>query len=147
MKKLFVAMGLVLALITAVCRAEPASEKSVRELMVLTGAGQRGVQVMAALLPELKRMAPQVPESFWQKFVAKIDPDELVSLVVPIYQQRFTEQDIQDIISFYRSPAGKRLIEQSPGLTQDSMKAGQQWGAELAQKAISEIRAEAAPRE
>ena len=147
MSKLFVAMTLGAALLAGVCRAEPASEQSIRELMQLTGAGQLSAQVMAALLPNLKRMTPQVPDAFWQKFMAEVDPNELQSLVIPIYQKRFTEQDIRDIIGFYKSPAGKRLVEQLPGITQDSMKVGQQWGAQIAQRAIEKARAEAAAGE
>jgi hypothetical protein len=119
----------------------PATDASIRELMAVTGAGDLGVQVMQNLMPALRRAAPEVPEAVWQDIEKEIRPEELVSLVVPIYRKYYQEEDLRAAIDFYRSPAGRRLIEKQPQISRESMLAGQQWGSDIAQRVIAKLRA------
>jgi hypothetical protein len=130
----------VVSLLTTTAYAAPATEKSIKELMVLTGAGNMGVQMMQGMLPELKKMVPQVPQSFWDDFAKEIDPNELINMVVPIYAKHYTEEDIQAAIKFYKSPAGQRLIQQQPMVMQESMLAGQQWGRRVGESVLAKAR-------
>lgn len=122
--------------------ATPASAKSVRELMTLTGSGKIGVQVMRNMMPALKRMLPKVPDSFWTEFMKSVHPEDLTALIVPIYQEHFTEEDIQNTIKFYKSPTGKKVIRMLPVIMQESMQVGQQWGQKLAQQAYEKAKKE-----
>lgn len=137
MKKQFVAFVAIALLILPTVNsyaANQATEKSIRELISLTGAGNLGVQVMQSMLPSLKQLVPQAPESFWTEFMKEVNPDELVTLIVPIYKKHFTEEEIQETIKFYRSPTGKKVIKTLPQVMQESMAAGQQWGQMLIQR-------------
>lgn len=126
-----------LGLLSATAKAAtPASDKSIRELMTLTGAANIGVQMMESMLPELKKLVPQVRESFWTEFMQGVDPDEMVNLVVPIYQKHFSEEEIQETIRFYRSPTGKKVIQALPQVMQESVAAGQKWGQQLARQVV-----------
>lgn len=116
--------------------AEPASEKSVRELMVLMGSGNLGVQTMQSMLPTLKRLVPQAPEAFWVEFMKEVNPEDLVNLIVPLYQKHLTEEDVQATLAFYRSPAGTRLVQALPAIMQESIPVGQKWGRTMALRAI-----------
>jgi hypothetical protein len=100
------------------------------------------MQMMNTLLPNLQRMAPQVPASFWQEFAKEIDPNELVAIVVPIYQRHFTEREIQEMIRFYKTPTGQKFTRELPLVTQESVAAGQQWGQQIAQRAIAKLQAQ-----
>lgn len=122
----------------------PASDASIRELMDVTGAGNLGVQVVQSLMPALRREAPEVPEVVWQELEKEINPDELVELVLPVYRKHYFEEDLRAAIDFYRSPAGRRLMEKQPQILQESMVAGQQWGREIAQRVIAKLQALAA---
>ena len=122
--------------------AAPATEQSIRELMTLTGSANIGIQMMQALLPALKRLVPDAPDSFWEDFMKGIQPDDLVKAVIPVYQRNLTEEDIQAALTFYKSPSGQRLLAKLPAITQQSMQAGQQWGQELAQRALAKLKAE-----
>lgn len=121
--------------------AEQATDNSIRELMALTGAGNLGVQVMQNMLPALKQLVPQAPESFWTEVSKEMNPDEIVSLIVPIYRKHFTEDEIQETLAFYRSPTGRKVIQTLPQVMQESMAAGQQWGQMLAQRVLSKAKA------
>lgn len=133
----FVALS---AIAVQVGAASPVTEKSVRELMTLTGSGDMGLQVIQNMIPAMKKMLPQVSESFWNEFMKEVNTDELISAIVPIYQKHYTEKDIRVAIDFYRSPAGRRLVEKQPLVMQESMQAGQQWGEQMARRAIEKLK-------
>lgn len=140
MKISSIAAIMLFALSVSSVSAAPASEKSVRELMNLTGAGNLGVAVVQNMVQNLKKAIPNAPESFWDEFMKEINPDELVNRVVPIYQKNLSEEDVKAAIKFYKTPAGKRLIEKQPIVVQESMMAGQQWGGEVAKRAMEKAK-------
>jgi hypothetical protein len=141
MKKLILITFSLLFTITA-AQAQPASTKSIKQLMDKTGAGQMGMQAMRQMLPSLKRMVPNAPEKFWTDFMAEVSPDDLVNMVIPIYQKYLTEEDVQAINRFYDSPAGRKLIQSQPMIMRESMLQGQAWGQKLARKVIDRYKAE-----
>ena len=116
--------------------AEQASPESIKALMRSTGSGDLGVQMINQMLPSLKQMAPDAPESFWVDVMSEVNADELEDMVIPVYQKYLTEKDIQDITNFYKTDAGKKLISVQPVIMQESMVAGQQWGQNLARKIL-----------
>jgi hypothetical protein len=73
-------------------------------------------------------------------FREKLDIDDFVKLYVAIYDRHFSHQEILDLIQFYESPLGRRLVEETPGITQDSMEAGQEWGMRLGEKIMLELK-------
>ena len=135
-KRLFVGLLFAFSLIATPAYSEPASPESIRKLMESTGAGEVGVQVINQMLPAMKQLVPNAPEEFWQDFMAEINADEMIDLVIPIYQKYLTEEDIQAINAFYNTPEGKKLIRVQPLIIQESMQVGQQWGEEIARKVI-----------
>jgi hypothetical protein len=121
---------------------DQASEASIKELMALTGAGNIGIQVMQTMLPTLKQLVPQAPDSFWTEFMSGVHPEDLEKLVVPIYQKHFTEQEIRETIEFYNSPTGRKVVQQLPMVMQESMAVGRVYGQQLAQKVIEKAKAQ-----
>lgn len=66
--------------------------------------------------------------------------DGLLSILVPIYDKYYTHKDIKGLIEFYNTPLGKKLIETMPAVTQESMLAGQKWGAALGPEITDRIK-------
>jgi len=81
-------------------QAEPASKESVTKLMEVTGATQQSKMMAQQMVPMLKKMMPNAPDSFWQEFIADIKPEDVHNQIVPIYQKHLTEQEVLDIIAF-----------------------------------------------
>ncbi len=114
----------------------------IKRLLQLTGAGDLGKQVMDQMLSEFRRQfGNKVPSKFWDDFAREINPDDLVRMVVPVYEQNLSREDIQALIKFYESPAGKRFVAVLPKITQQSMEAGQKWGGELGQRVMKKLQA------
>lgn len=116
---------------------QPATEESVKQLMQSTGASRMTRQLAQQMLPMLKKLAPDAPESFWQDFMQEINQDEIYKLVIPIYQKYLTESDLQAINDFYQTPAGQKLIQVQPNIARESMMVGQAWGQKIAKKLIT----------
>ena len=62
--------------------------------------------------------------------------DEMIELVVPIYDKYLTHDEIKIIITFYETPVGKKMIAVLPQIMQESMAAGQQWGKEIGERVV-----------
>jgi hypothetical protein len=116
--------------------AEPATEKSVRELLVATGAGNMGVQIMTGMIAPLKKAIPKAPDVFWEEFLKEVSADELINMSIPIYQKYYSEDDIQAIVAFYDSPVGKRMVTNQPAVVQEAMQIGQLWGRKIGERAL-----------
>ena len=148
MKKSIVRLALVIALL-APCNnvlgqaaASPGMEEDIRKLMEVTGAGNLGVQMMNQMLEPMKQATPNVPTEFWTRFMTKVDPGEMIDMVVPIYAKYFTHDEIKQLLAFYRTPLGEKLIATLPAIMQESMAAGQKWGQLLGQQVRKELDAE-----
>src|SRR5262249_42889308 len=63
--------------------------------------------------------------------------DDLINAIIPIYQRHLTKTDIEEMIRFYSSPVGQKLLREQPQIIQESMQAG----AAAQQRRIEEMNA------
>jgi len=68
--------------------------------------------------------------------------DELTNEVARLYAAAFTEQEIKDILAFYKSPVGKKMLVQQPGVVDQSMHFAQAWANKLSEEVIAKMRVE-----
>ena len=47
--------------------------------------------------------------------------------LVAVYAKHFTQQDIRTLIAFYNTDLGRKLIDQTPLIVQESAIVGQEW--------------------
>jgi hypothetical protein len=47
---------------------------------------------------------------------------EVMSDTAHLYATRFSEQELKDMLSFYRSPLGRKLLVEEPVIADQSMK-------------------------
>jgi hypothetical protein len=59
-----------------------------------------------------------------------------------IYCNAFTEQELKDLVTFYKSPLGQKLIAAEPRAIQSSMAYMNSWGQNFASTVNGEFRAE-----
>ena len=67
---------------------------------------------------------------------------ELVNDVAKNYATSFTEQELKDILAFYKTPAGKKLISDQPKVVDASLKFAQTWANTLSEQVIAKMRDE-----
>lgn len=112
----------------------------IKELISITGARDVTQQILNQSVDAMKSQFTQVPQKFWDEFRAEVSADELINRLIPIYNKYFTEQDIKQLIVFYQTPLGKKLISVNPQVARDSLIVGQQYGKEVAQTAIQKLK-------
>jgi uncharacterized protein len=139
MKKYSLVLIYTLFVLSAFSQSTSKNDR-IRELMEETGAGQLGVQLINNVIATYRKDVPSVPAEFWVEFSKEINPNELIELVVPIYAKHFTEKEINQLIQFYRSPIGQKVIEKLPLITQDSHEVGTNWGKQLSNKVLARLK-------
>jgi hypothetical protein len=68
--------------------------------------------------------------------------EELHKEIAIGYASAFTEQELKDLIVFYKTPLGKRLVEQEPKAGEESAKRAQVWIEKYADAVMTKMRAE-----
>jgi len=137
---LLIFLFLTFSLSSTSALAEKASKESIKLLMERTGTGNLGMQMMNQMIPALKKTIPDAPEKFWADILKEIDANQIIEMVIPVYQKYFSAQDILELNSFYNTAVGKKLIKVQPAIMQESMAMGQQWGQEVAHNVIQKYK-------
>ena len=75
---------------------------------------------------------------------AKFTPraSELVDASARIYASHFTEQELRDLLVFYKSPLGQKVIVEEPKTLDESMGNADTWAENLSLEVIDSMRAE-----
>ena len=112
-----------------------AKQAEIRHLLEITGAANLATQSMDAMektmRPLLENSFPageyraQLIDLFFQKFHSKRDPEQLMALIVPIYDKYYSADDIKQLTKLYESPVGQKMISVLPKIAADSQLAGQ----------------------
>jgi uncharacterized protein len=69
--------------------------------------------------------------------------DEMLDVMIPVYQKHFTRGDIDALIAFYSTPIGQKVIKELPAITAESLQAAsgiiQKAAAKAMQRAQDEV--------
>jgi uncharacterized protein len=57
--------------------------------------------------------------------------DAFADVLAGVYASNFSVDELHDLIAFYQTPTGQKLIARQPIIARESMVAGQQFGQEL----------------
>lgn len=106
----------------------------------MTGSGKMGVQVVSTLLDSFQKRFPSVDIELWDEFKKEIKPEELTTLIAPLYEKYYTEEDLDQLIAFYQSPVGKKSIQIMPQIMQESMAIGQNWGKVIVERVTKRLK-------
>ncbi len=93
---------------------ETTIREDIKEFLELTGAADLGIQVARQMMSSYHQIYPDVPAVFWDEFIQSIRAEDLTNLVIPIYEKHFTQGEIRELIAFYQSPIGTKMISVLP---------------------------------
>ncbi|MBW2282737.1 MAG: DUF2059 domain-containing protein [Deltaproteobacteria bacterium] len=120
------------------------------ELMELTGAAELSEQIGAAVTaqfsmalrqtyPDISPRAYEIVEETVREMLRQGMATELADEAVNVYARYFTEQDLRELLEFYRSPVGRKVIENMPAVMAESMQVGQRWAERISPKLQEEL--------
>lgn len=121
--------------------AADAKRADARKLMELMGSAEIGSQVMGSMLEMMRPAFPTVPAEFWDEVAKEMTGEELVELIIPVYLKNFTHDEILQLIEFYETPLGRKLIAAQPAIVQESMVIGGQWGEKKGAEIVEKMKA------
>ena len=136
MRRILVALTLFSAAVA--CRAEPPSTESIEALLVATKSEaimesvnanmennlrQGMAQTMAGkkITPKLQHFLDNAPRQFAEAMREELSWATLKPMYVQLYQESFTQEEVDGLIAFYRSPAGEALTNKMPLVMQKTM--------------------------
>ncbi|KIO76773.1 hypothetical protein TH53_13220 [Pedobacter lusitanus] len=135
MKKIILLFSLILfTTFASFSQNKPTYRESFKQLMILNGSENTFKAVISQMITSLKAQRPEVKEETWNQFnetFQKVGIEDLLDLLLPVYQKHLSQEDIINMIAFYQTPSGKKFAEKTPLITQESMQAGQIWGQKI----------------
>ena len=147
-----VAVALALASPSAIAQQPSAPAiATAKEIVTVTGATTLFNPLIAGVVEQAKILFLQQNPALSKdlnEIATKMRSDlaprfqELVNDVAKNYATSFTEQELKDILAFYKTPAGKKLISDQPKVVDASLKFAQTWANTLSEQVIAKMRDE-----
>jgi hypothetical protein len=108
--------------------------------VLIPGVIEQGKYMFEQQNPNLGKELRDVANKLRTDFAAR--QAELNSEVARIYARHFTEKEIKDILTFYQSPLGRKLIAEEPKALDSSMTFAQEWARTLSDEVVRKMREE-----
>ena len=154
LNRLALAAALALACLAGEVRAQaptPGALAAARELVTLKGAAAMFNPLIPGVIesaknsflptnPQLAKPLNDVALALRKEYEARTG--EVVDEVAKVYAVHFTEQELKDIIAFYKTPAGKKLVAEEPKVLEDGMRAAQGWATQFSDAVIERFRSD-----
>ena len=131
--------------------ADAAGIATAKQILTVTGATAvfspliAGVVEQARLLylqqnpafsKDLSEIAAQMRKDLQPRF------SELTDEMAKLYADAFTDKEMKEILVFYQSPTGKKMLDVQPKLVDSSMNFAQDWANKLSEQVTAKMREE-----
>jgi hypothetical protein len=134
----------------ASAKVDPSKEADIRQLMDVTGAKDLGQQIMDAGIAQFRASvaesqpdnprAKQFADAFALRFQKHFDPRSLTETVIPVYDKHLSSEDLKELLAYYQSPFGQRMLKVLPEVAHESQEAGFKLGQKAARDAMEELK-------
>jgi len=141
MKRLLLVVGLVLVF-SGACIAQtsaddsPATKADVEQYFQIVKSHDMMKKLMASMSQSLHQITheqylkhkDELPADYESKMTARTDEmfnnmpiDEMMQAMLPAYQKHFTKADMDNLVAFYSSPTGEKVLREMPSILAESM--------------------------
>jgi uncharacterized protein len=107
---------------------------------LIPGVVEQSKNTLLQMNPNLFKDLDDVANALRKEYAPRMA--NLRSEIAKIYASRFTEQELKDTLAFYKSPLGKKLLNEEPVFVERSMGAAQEWAVKLNEETLQRFRAE-----
>ncbi|WP_294288946.1 DUF2059 domain-containing protein [uncultured Chryseobacterium sp.] len=119
--------------------AQSSKEVKVKELIQVVGVSKLAVQGVKQFISTFKENYKEVPDAFWNDFLKEVSSEEFSNLYVPIYSKYYTESELDELIRFYKTPLGQKIITNTPLIMKESAEVGRDFGQKLGMKLAEKL--------
>jgi hypothetical protein len=148
--------GVVIALVAFTVGAtaqqpSAAAVQTAKEIVDVTGATALFNPLIAGVVEQAKNLFLQQNPGLAKdlneiatKMRADLAPrfTELTDEVAKLYAAHFSEAELKQVLAFYKSPVGMKLIAEQPKVGEESLKFAQDWANKLSDQVIANMRDE-----
>lgn len=118
--------------------AHPITPAQVHELLELTGANKLARQVMHGMWSNIqKTFPPFIPKDVRDDLELSIMKINFEPLAIQAYQKHISTQDAAQVIAFYKTPAGQRLVGVLPEITREMQENSEKLGTQVVREVIA----------
>jgi hypothetical protein len=112
------------------------------EMLDVTGASGLKAQVKQQMMSFFHTRVPYLPKDVSDDLEQTFDKTDLNAPIIAIYKAHITAADADAIIAFYKTPAGKSMMQALPAIMQQSQMAAMQLGQTTAREVMQKHRPE-----
>ena len=132
-------------------QASPAAMAAAKEILTMKNASAMYGSAVPNLVQQTKDTLMQTNLNYQKDLneVAVIVAQKLSGRekeigegMATVYANEFTEQELKDLVTFYKSPLGQKLLSSEPRAIQFSMSYMNQWAQQFAETVNAQFRAE-----
>ena len=131
--------------------ASPAALAAAKEILTMKNASAMYANAVPNLVEQTKNVLMQSNLNYQKDLneVAVIVAKNLAGRekeigdgMAQVYANEFSEQELKDLVNFYKSPLGQKLLQQEPKSIQASMTFMQSWAQNFSEEVNGQFRAE-----
>ena len=111
-------------------------------MLQMTGALELKEQLLHSVMNYFRTSMPFMPKDVSDDLEESFGKLDLETPIIAIYKQHISADDAVAIIAFYKTPAGKDMIQSMPAIMQQSQQVGLQLGRKTAQEVVERHRPE-----
>ncbi|WP_426536770.1 DUF2059 domain-containing protein [Bradyrhizobium sp. McL0615] len=136
---------------TPLKQASPAALAAAKEILTMKNASAMYANAVPNLVQQTKNVLLQSNLNYQKDLneVAEIVAKNLAGRekeigdgMAQVYANEFSEQELKDLVNFYKSPLGQKLLASEPRAIQFSMSYMNQWAQQFAEVINGQFRAE-----
>jgi hypothetical protein len=107
---------------------------------MVPGVIERVRSMLLQTSPALRKDLDDVANNLRKVYAPRTS--DLMNDIAWLYASRFTEAELKEIVSFYRTATGKKVIELEPAVFDDAMNGLKGWQEKFAEEVIARFRTE-----
>jgi hypothetical protein len=152
-----VAVALVFGLMSPLASAQqakappPANVQLARDIINVSGTGHIFDSIVPSVMqqaftnfvtqnPDLQKPLVETMQALQPEF-QKRQP-EVIDIMATAYASQFTEAELKEILAFYNSATGKKLVASLPKVGEESVAEARAWGNKLSEQVTTRVREE-----
>jgi uncharacterized protein len=103
--------------------------------------------IIKTMRPMLTQSNPKIERDFDQitnLIVTEFEPfkSRLADDIARLMAERYTKAELEELIRFFKSPTGRKMVQSTPAFAQDVMAVGQKYGKELGENMADRMKVE-----
>ena len=129
----------------------PAAVAMAKEVIVLKGASSLWDPIVPGVVEQAKntflQMNPMLSRDLNEvsaRLRSELAPRqaELTDEIARLYATRFTEAELKEVLAFYKTAVGRKVITEEPKVLDTSMTHAQNWANKLSEEVVGKFRVE-----